>query len=149
MRALSLLAGLILAAICLAGLRIDILNNFQYGSTVSHELASVLVLAAIGVATLPAIAGFRGWGWLYLLGTTGCVALTIMAALLSYTARQGEIAAARQTSADAYESARRERAGAGLGMAIGLGVIFSIWACVAFVTGLFAYMTRGQGNSRS
>jgi hypothetical protein len=37
-----------------------------------------------------------------------------------------------------------ERAGAGLGMAMGLGVIFSIWACVAIVTGLFAYMTRGR-----
>jgi hypothetical protein len=37
-----------------------------------------------------------------------------------------------------------EKAGAGLGIAVGLGVIFSIWACVAVVTGLFAYMTRGR-----
>ena len=37
-----------------------------------------------------------------------------------------------------------EKAGAGLGMAVGLGVIFSIWACVAAVTGLFAMMTRGR-----
>lgn len=37
-----------------------------------------------------------------------------------------------------------EQAGAGLGMAIGLGVIFSIWACVAFVTGIFVLITRGR-----
>jgi hypothetical protein len=37
-----------------------------------------------------------------------------------------------------------EKTGAGLGMAMGLGMIFSIWACVAAVTGLFALMTRGR-----
>ena len=36
------------------------------------------------------------------------------------------------------------KAGAGLGIAMGLGVIFSIWACIAVVTGLFAFMTRGR-----
>jgi hypothetical protein len=112
MRGLSLLAGLLLGAICVAALRIDILNNWHYGLTVSHELAGVLLLAAIGVAALPAVAGFKGWGWLYGLGTAGCVALTVMAAFLSYTAKQGEIAAARQTSADAYASARRDEADA-------------------------------------
>lgn len=112
MRSLSVLAGTLLAAICLAGLRIDILNNWNYGLTVSHELAGVLVLAAIGVAALPAVAGLRGWSWLYGLGTAGCVILTVMAAFLAYTARQGEVAAARQTSADGYESARRDEADA-------------------------------------
>ena len=108
MRALSVLAGMLLGAICLAGLRIDILNNWHYGATVSHELAGVLVLAAIGVGALPAVAGMKGWSWLYGLGTAGCVILTVMAAFLAYTARQGEVAAARQTSADGYESARRD-----------------------------------------
>lgn len=108
MRALSVLAGMLLGAICLAGLRIDILNNWNYGAGVSHELAGVLVLAAIGVAALPAVAGVKGWSWLYGLGTAGCIILTVMAAFLAYTARQGEIAAARQTSADGYESARHD-----------------------------------------
>jgi hypothetical protein len=36
-----------------------------------------------------------------------------------------------------------EKVGQGLGIAIGLGVIFSIWACIALVTGLLTYMTRG------
>ena len=108
MRALSVLAGMLLGAICVAGLRIDILNNWQYGATVSHELAGVLVLAAIGVAALPAVAGMKGWSWLFGLGTAGCIILTVMAAFLAYTARQGEVAAARQTSADGYESRRDE-----------------------------------------
>jgi hypothetical protein len=112
MRALSVLVGLLLGALCVAALRIDILNNWHYGVTVSHELAGVLVLAAIGVAALPAVAGLRGWSWLYGLGAAGCVALTVMAAFLSYTAKQGEIAAARQTSADSYASARRDEADA-------------------------------------
>jgi hypothetical protein len=36
-----------------------------------------------------------------------------------------------------------EEVGSGLGIIVGLGVIFSIWACVAAVTGLLAFMTRG------
>jgi fatty acid desaturase len=43
----------------------------------------------------------------------------------------------------AKPTSEAEKAGAGLGIAVGLGVIFSIWACVAIITGLFAYMTRG------
>jgi hypothetical protein len=103
---------MLLGAICLAGLRIDILNNWNYGASISHELAGVLVLAAIGVAALPAVAGFKGWSWLYGLGTAGCVILTVMAAFLAYTARQGEVAVAQQTSADGYESARQDEADA-------------------------------------
>jgi hypothetical protein len=108
MRALSVLAGLLLAAICLAGLRIDILNNWEYGLTVSHELAGVLAVAAIGVAVLPAVAGLRGWNALYALGTAGCITLTVMAAFLAYTGKQGEIAAARQAAAESYQSAKRD-----------------------------------------
>ena len=37
-----------------------------------------------------------------------------------------------------------EQVGAGLGMAIGLGVKFSIWACVAIVTSIFVLLTRGR-----
>lgn len=37
-----------------------------------------------------------------------------------------------------------EKTGAGLGIAMGLGVIFSIWACVALITGLLAFMTHGR-----
>jgi hypothetical protein len=112
MRALSVLAGLLLAAICLAGLRIDILNNWEYGLTVSHELAGVLVVAAIGVAALPAVAGLRGWTALYVLGTAGCITLTVMAAFLAYTGKQGETAAARQAAAESYQSAKRDEASA-------------------------------------
>ena len=37
-----------------------------------------------------------------------------------------------------------EKAGQGLGIAAGLGILLSIWACVAIVTGLLAFMTRGN-----
>jgi hypothetical protein len=37
-----------------------------------------------------------------------------------------------------------EKVGQGLGITAGLGVLLSIWACVAIVTGLLAYMTRGH-----
>jgi hypothetical protein len=80
--------------------------------TVSHELAGVLLLAAIGVAALPAVAAMKGWNWLYGLGTAGCIVLTVMAAFLAYTARQGEVAASRQMSADGYDSARSDEADA-------------------------------------
>ena len=112
MRALSVLAGMLLAAMCVAGLGIDTANNWQYGATVSHELASVLLVAAIGVAAFPVAAAVAGWNWLFRLGTIACVFLTIVAAFLAYTTRQGEVAASRQTTADGYESARTDEADA-------------------------------------
>ena len=77
-----------------------------------RTFAALLAAMLAGVAALPAVAGMKGWSWLYGLGTAGCVILTVMAAFLAYTARQGEVAAARQTSADGYESARRDEADA-------------------------------------
>jgi len=34
-------------------LRIDVPNDYDYGMHISHELAGVIVLAAIGVTALP------------------------------------------------------------------------------------------------
>lgn len=67
---------------------------------------------AIGVAALPAVAGFKGWSWVHGPGTAGCVTLTVMAAFYAYTTRQGEVATALQISADGYESARHDEADA-------------------------------------
>lgn len=36
------------------------------------------------------------------------------------------------------------KAGQDIGIVMGLGIIFSIWACVAAITGVFALMTRGR-----
>jgi hypothetical protein len=37
-----------------------------------------------------------------------------------------------------------ERAATDLGVVVALGVIFSIWACIAIVTGMLAYVSRGR-----
>jgi hypothetical protein len=64
MRALSVLAGVLLLAAPAIGLWVDVGNNWAFGLTVSHEAAIVLVAAAIGVAGFPALAGIQGWNGL-------------------------------------------------------------------------------------
>ncbi|HET8728312.1 MAG TPA: hypothetical protein VFO41_12430, partial [Alphaproteobacteria bacterium] len=80
-RWMQVLIGLGLGGIAGAALRVDILNNYEYGASVSAELATVMVIAAVCVGALPAIAGVFGWSW-PLRGLTGfCVVLTCWAAV--------------------------------------------------------------------
>jgi hypothetical protein len=108
MRVLSVLVSVLLAAGSLAGLCVDVGNNWTYGLTVAPELAIVLVAAAIGVAGFPAVAAVRGWGLLSLAGTAVCVLLTVGAAFLAYTTKQGALADARRGSAESYQSAKQD-----------------------------------------
>ena len=106
----SLAIGLLLGGIALAAMRIDVLNNYNYGGQISHELAGVMVLAAIGVTALPAAAALRGWDWLLRLGTVASVLLTVWAAVSAYADKQGKDILARQATSAAYEAARADAA---------------------------------------
>ena len=77
----------------------------------------------------------RGFfGWIFL--TIFWLANAFMAIWLFGTlSKWGELAAPTTNAA---------KAGTGLGMAAGLGIIFSIWLCVSGVTGLLAFMSRGR-----
>jgi hypothetical protein len=108
MKALSVLAGLLLAAFSAAGLWVDFGNNWEYGLTVSHEAAIVLAVAAIGVATFPAVAAVRGWSVRLAAGAAVCLVLTVGAAFLAYTEKQGATADARRSNADTYRSAKQD-----------------------------------------
>jgi hypothetical protein len=108
----SLAVGLLLGSIALAAMRIDVLNNYEYGVQISHELAGVMVLAAIGVTALPAAAALRGWDWLLRLGTAASVLLTVWAAVSAYADKQGKDILARQATSAAYEAAQADAAAA-------------------------------------
>jgi hypothetical protein len=108
----SIATGIALAGIAIAAMRIDLLNNYDYGVKVSHELAGVMALAAIGVTALPAAAALRGWDLLLRLGTAACVALTVWAAVSAYADRQGAEILARQAGNAAYEAAQADAAAA-------------------------------------
>lgn len=106
----SLATGLMLACIAGAATRIDVLNNYEYGVQISHELAGVMVLAAIGVTALPAAAALRGWDWLLRLATVASVLLTVWAAISAYADKQGKDILARQATSAAYEAAQADAA---------------------------------------
>lgn len=109
-RWMQVLIGIGLGGIAGAALRVDILNNYEYGASVSAELATVMVIAAVCVGALPAIAGVFGWSWL-LRGLTGfCVVLTCWAAVNAYAQKMGaEIL--KQTGAQAqYAGAEQDQA---------------------------------------
>ena len=108
----SLVTGLLLSGIAVAATRIDVLNNHEYGVQISHELAGVMVLAAIGVTALPAAAALRGWDWPLRLATVASVLLTIWAAISAYADKQGKDILARQAASDTYEAAQADAAAA-------------------------------------
>jgi hypothetical protein len=112
MRGLTVLAGVLLLAAPATGLWVDVGNNWQYGLTVSHEAAIVLAAAAVGVAGFPALAGMRGWNGLLASCWAVCFVLTVGAAFLAYTGKQGQTADQRKAAAEAYQSARQDEAAA-------------------------------------
>jgi hypothetical protein len=106
---LQLATGLALALMAIAAVRVDILNNWEYGSTVSLELATILVLAALCVVALPTAAAILGWSRHLRWTTTICVLLTVWSAINAYSAKQGAAILAATASQRAYEAAIRDQ----------------------------------------
>lgn len=103
---LQLCTGAALAAMSVAAVRVDILNNYEYGVTVSNELATVLVLAAFGVVAIPTAASILGWSKNFRITTAMCVALTVWSAINAYSAKQGADILAAQSTQDRYQHAQ-------------------------------------------
>jgi hypothetical protein len=108
----SIATGLMLGVIAVSAMRIDLVNNYEYGVQISRELASVMILPAIGVTVLPAAAALRGWDWLLRLGTAASVLLTVWAAISPYADKQGKDILARQATSASYEAAQADAAAA-------------------------------------
>jgi hypothetical protein len=92
----------------LCAVRVDVLNNWEYGSTVSSELAMILVLAALGVVALPTAASVLGWSKHTKLTTIVCVMLTVWSAVNAYSTKQGAAILQAQSSQEKYESAKAD-----------------------------------------
>jgi cation transport regulator ChaC len=101
----QLSTGLALALMALAAVRVDVLNNWEYGKTVSLELATILVLAAVGVVALPTAAAILGWSRHIKLTVFVCVLLTVWSAVNAYSTKQGRAILQAQSSQQAYEAA--------------------------------------------
>ncbi len=104
----QLIVGLALALMALAAMRVDLINNVDYGMTVSAEMATIMALAAIGVVAIPSAASILGWSRHLKAVTWICVALTIWAAINAYTAKQGAHILNAQASQENYTSAKED-----------------------------------------
>lgn len=109
---LQVATGVCLGAIALAAVRVDILNNYEYGSGVSPELATVMVLAAVCVVALPTAAAIYGWhqllGWM----TVICVLMTCWAAVNAYAQKMGASILSKTSQASVYAGAEKDQAAA-------------------------------------
>ena len=105
-----LAAGIVLGGMAGFAVRVDILNNWSYGMTVSEELASVMVLAAAGVVALPVVASITGWNLFLRLTATLFVALTVWAAANAYSAKQGASILAAEGAQQRYADAQKDAA---------------------------------------
>ena len=94
-----------LSIMAAVAVRVDILNNWQYGLTISAELASILVLAAVAVVAVPVAASILGWSRHLRITAAICVALTVWSAVNAYSAKQGAAILAAQSSQAAYSMA--------------------------------------------
>ena len=103
-----IVTGAALAIMAAVAVRVDVLNNWQYGLTVSPELASILVLAAIGVVAIPVAAAILGWSRHLRITAAICVALTVWSAVNAYSSKQGAAILAAQGAQARYEQALAE-----------------------------------------
>ncbi len=101
----QVVTGAALALMAIAAVRVDIVNNWEYGRTVSLELATILVLAALCVVALPTAAAILGWNRHIKLTTIVCVLLNVWSAVYAYSTKQGRAILQAQSSQQAYEAA--------------------------------------------
>ncbi len=106
---LQLGTGTALLTMAVAAVRVDILNNWEYGQTVSLELATILVIAALCVVALPVAASILGWNRHIKLTTGVCVVLTVWSAVNAYSAKQGAAILTAQSSQQSYEAAMADQ----------------------------------------
>ena len=97
--------GAALAIMAAVAVRVDVLNNWQYGLSISPELASILVLAAIGVIAIPVAAAILGWSRHLRITAAICVALTVWSAVNAYSAKQGAAILAAEGAQVRYDQA--------------------------------------------
>lgn len=113
-RWMQVLIGLGLGAMAAAALRIDIWNNYEYGMSVSPELAHVLVIAAVCVAALPAaiavIGGSRPVRMALWALAAFCVLVTCWAAICAYANKMGAEILAKTGQASQYAGAEQDQA---------------------------------------
>lgn len=105
---IRLVVGIALAAIAALAVRVDIINNYSYGVTISEELATVMVLAALCVIVLPVVASLTHWNAFLRTSTALFVALTVWAAANAYSNKQGANIRAAEGAQQRYEDAQKD-----------------------------------------
>jgi hypothetical protein len=108
----QVVTGVCLGAIALAAVRVDVLNNYQYGIGVGSELATVMVLAAVCVAALPIAAAIYGWSPLLRWLTGLCVLMTCWSAVNAYAQQMGSSILSKTSQAAVYAGAEKDQAAA-------------------------------------
>lgn len=106
----QILIGLGLGAIAVSALRVDIINNYQYGATISPEMATVMVIAAVCVGALPAIAALFRWDALLIALTVMALTMTCWSAVNAYANKMGVEILSKTSQADRYAAAKEDQA---------------------------------------
>ena len=104
----QLCTGIALALMAGYAVKVDIVNNWEYGQTISAEMAGIMALTAIGVVAIPTAAAILGWSRHLKLTTIVCVVLTVWAAINAYSTKQGAAILAAQSSQERYTSAQAD-----------------------------------------
>ena len=109
----QVVTGACLGVIALAAVRVDVLNNLEYGMAEGGpELATVMVIAAVCVVALPIVAAIYGWssllGWM----TALCVLMTCWCAINAYAQKMGHSILSKTSQASVYAGAEKDQAAA-------------------------------------
>jgi hypothetical protein len=112
-RSVQVVTGACLGAIAIAAVRVDIINNYDYGlGEGGYELATVMVLAAVCVVALPTVAAIYGWSSLLRWMTALCVLMTCWCAVNAYAQKMGHSILSRTSQASVYAGAEKDQAAA-------------------------------------
>jgi DNA-binding transcriptional regulator YhcF (GntR family) len=109
-RVAQALGGIIVIGAAGWCVEIDVSNNAQFGATISPEMASVMTIGALGVASIPIIAKLMGgWKILSRIGMAVALAMTVAAAIAAYTKKQGDQILEAQKNQGAYAASQKDQ----------------------------------------
>jgi hypothetical protein len=104
--------GLVFFTMACAAMRLDIMNNYEYGLTINGYAADAFVLAALAVVAIPTGAAAIGWRKHFLVLMFVALSVTAWCSYHAYNAKQDMALLAARDSQEMHDTAKADASAA-------------------------------------
>jgi len=104
--------GLVFFIMACTAMRLDIMNNYEYGLTISNYAADAFVLAAFSVVAIPTGAAAIGWRKHFIVLMAIALSVTAWCSYHAYNAKQDQALLAARDTQESHDTAKADAAAA-------------------------------------